>query len=72
MIIDTAASDELLAAAAWYDDQDEGLGGEFLGAVEDVLLRIAEAPMSYPRDRFDDRARRALVARFPYAVVFVM
>jgi len=68
MIIETEASDELLAAAVWYDDQHEGLGGEFLGAVDAVLLRVAEEPMSFMRDR----ARRALVPRFPYAIVFVM
>jgi hypothetical protein len=58
----------LLAGAQWYDDQREGLGGELLEAADAALLRVEEAPMSFPRDRFDDRARRALVSRFPYAV----
>jgi hypothetical protein len=72
MIIEPEAQEELLVAAEWYDDQREGLGGELLEAVDAALLRVEEAPMSFPRDRFDDRARRALVSRFPYAVVFVV
>jgi hypothetical protein len=72
MIIEPEAQDELFAAAAWYDDQREGLGGELLDAVDEALVRIGERPTSFARDRFDDRARRALVSRFPYAVVFVM
>jgi plasmid stabilization system protein ParE len=72
MILEPEAREELLAAATWYDDQRVGLGDEFLNAIDEVLERIAAAPFSYPRDRFDERARRALVGRFPYAVVFVV
>jgi hypothetical protein len=72
MIIEPDAQKELLAAAEWYDDQREGLGEELLKAVDAALLRVDEAPMSFPTDRFDDRARRALMSRFPYAVVFVL
>ena len=72
MIVDDAARDELLAAALWYDDQREGLGSALLTLIDQVLARIAAAPESFPRDRFDARARCALVPRFPYAVVFVV
>jgi hypothetical protein len=72
MIVEDEARDELFAAAAWYEDQRRGLGDEFLEAIDEVLDRVAAAPLSYPKDRFDERARRALVARFPFAVVFVL
>ena len=72
MIVESAASDALLAAADWYDDQRPGLGDELLDAIGELLERIAAAPQSYPPDRFDHRARRALVGRFPCAVVFVV
>jgi toxin ParE1/3/4 len=72
MILEPEAAEELLAAATWYDDQRAGLGDEFLSAIDEVLERVAVAPLSYPRDRFDERARRGLVARFPYSVVFVV
>ena len=65
MILEPEAGEELLAAATWYDDQRPGLGDEFLSAMDEVLERVAAAPLSYPRDRFDERARRALVERFP-------
>lgn len=71
MIVETEAREELFAAVLWYDEQREGLGSEFLDAIEAVLARITEAPLSFPRDAFDNRARRALVPRFPYAIVFV-
>jgi toxin ParE1/3/4 len=72
MIIEREAREELLAAAAWYDDQRAGLSDEFLEAVDEILARVAAEPLSFPRDRFDERARRALVTRFPFAAVFVV
>ncbi len=72
MIVEPEASEELFAAAAWYDDQRPGLGDEFLSAIDEVLRHVALAPLSYSRDPFDERARRALVTRFPFAVVFVV
>ena len=72
MIVEPEAGEDLLAAAAWYEDQRAGLGDELLSAIDEILERVAAAPLSYPRDRFDERTRRALVARFPYSVVFVV
>ena len=64
MIVEIDAREELLAAVIWYEDQREGLGVEFLAAVDNALARVGEAPDSFPQDRFDARAR-ALVSRFP-------
>jgi hypothetical protein len=72
MIIEPEAQKELLVAAEWHDNQREGLGEELLEAVDVALLRVEEAPTSFPTDRFDDRAHRALVSRFPHAIVFVV
>jgi hypothetical protein len=47
MIIEGDARDDLLAAASWYDDQRDGLGTDFLDAVDEVF---AASPL--PRDRF--------------------
>ena len=65
---------ELSAAAAWYESKREGLGTELLNEVEEVLPRIAAMPESFPRllDIPDDlEIRRALLPRFPYALVFL-
>ncbi len=72
MIVELEAREELLAAAGWYEDQRAGLGDELLGAVDAVLVRVASSPAAFPADPFDDRARRALLSRFPYAIVFVL
>lgn len=72
MILEPEALDEVAAAAAWYDDQRTGLGEDLVAALDDVLERIEREPESFPRDRFDERTRRAHLARFPYAAIFVV
>jgi plasmid stabilization system protein ParE len=72
MILEPEARDELLAAADWYEDQRRGLGDEFLDAIDAMVERIAAAPLSFPVDPLDQRARRALVTRFPFAIVFLV
>jgi plasmid stabilization system protein ParE len=72
MIVEPDARDDLLAAADWYEDQRPGLADEFLDAISKLLEHVVAEPLSYPLDRFDQRARRALVTRFPYAIVFVV
>jgi plasmid stabilization system protein ParE len=62
------AERELEEAADWYQNQRDGLGGEFVAAVRAKIDRIVEAPERYP---VVHGARRALVGRFPYAVVYV-
>jgi plasmid stabilization system protein ParE len=61
------AERELEEAADWYESQREGLGGEFIAAVRAKIGRIVEAPERYP---VTQGARRALVGRFPYAIVY--
>src|SRR5512145_3291780 len=68
------ALDELSEAASWYEKRSEGLGAELLDEVEGVLQRIEALPGSFPRllDVPEDlEIRRALLPRFPYALVFI-
>ena len=67
---------ELHEAASWYEARSTGLGSELLDEVEEVLQlqRIEVLPESFPRlsDVPDDlEIRRALLRRFPYALVFI-
>jgi plasmid stabilization system protein ParE len=62
------AEQELEEAADWYESQRDGLGGEFVAAVRAMIVRFLEAPERFP---IVHGARRALVGRFPYAVVYV-
>jgi len=66
---------ELEDAARWYETQVEGLGEQFLHVVEQTLELIAGRPSigpSWTSPRFEESAsvRRAVLARFPYVVVY--
>ena len=68
------AIDELLEAAVWYRARRPGLESEFLAEVDRVLPLIGSSPASFPRllDLPEDLViRRALLPRFPYAVIFM-
>jgi plasmid stabilization system protein ParE len=65
---------ELRSAALWYEERREGLGVEFIAAVDGALLKITKAPKSFPRWVGTETApaviRKASVARFPYVIAF--
>lgn len=51
-----------------YEEQTEGLGGQFLAAVDSVFDAIERYPEMFAR--VHGEVRRALVSRFPYAVFY--
>ena len=53
-------------AYQWYESQREGLGEEFLHAVQAAVDSVLENPKMYPVVRRD--TRRALLHRFPYSL----
>ena len=68
------AIDELLEAAVWYRTRRPGLESEFLAEFDRVLPLIGSSPASFPRllDLPADLViRRALLPRFPYAVILM-
>ena len=60
---------EMDDAMGWYQKQKEGLEAEFKDAVDQLLERIAAAPLRFGPVRGE--IRRALLRRFPYAIHFV-
>jgi plasmid stabilization system protein ParE len=59
---------DLADAFAYYEEQVEGLGNDFLSAVEstfDAIERYPEMFASVHRE-----VRRAVISRFPYAVFY--
>ena len=67
--------DELAEAVLWYEARRHGLGSEFLDEVQATLPFIGGRPRSFPRLQDVDATleiRRALLARFPYALVFLV
>ena len=59
---------DLAGAYGWYEQQRTGLGEEFLAAVNASFDAIQEYPEMFAR--VDGEIRRAIVARFPYAVFY--
>lgn len=68
------ASDELAEAAVWYEGKREGLGLEFLEAVDgavEFIARFAQAGSPVPLVPKDLPVRRVPVRRFPFHVVYL-
>ncbi len=59
---------DVAAAYLWYEDQNPGLGLDFLRCVEVALLSIERTPRMHPV--MYETYRRALVRRFPYAIFY--
>lgn len=62
------ARTDLQNAREWYEKECPGLGGEFLIAIAEVLVRLEDNPEAFPFYRGE--FRRALTRRFPYKVFF--
>ena len=68
--ISEPASDEFGKAVRWYEARRSGLGGEFFDAVAATLSLIETNPEIGMPSSTDGQTRRALVAKFPYQVVY--
>jgi plasmid stabilization system protein ParE len=68
-----AAEAEFLHAIAEYEKEREGLGDEFRAEVMDTVRQIGRDPLQfslYEGLSKATKARRAIVTRFPYVVIF--
>jgi toxin ParE1/3/4 len=67
--------DELAEAVLWYEARRSGLGEELLDEIDATLPLVGSRPRSFPRLQdvgASHEIRRALLARFPYAIVFLV
>jgi plasmid stabilization system protein ParE len=64
----TLAQQELDDAVAWYNEQADGLGKEFLDELDRAVRRAVVFPMSCPQ--ITSGLRRCLLARFPYGIIY--
>jgi plasmid stabilization system protein ParE len=62
------AAQEIGDAAAWHEDQREGLGVRFLAEVERFLDHIAENP--HACGEVEPGVRRGILRRFPYGIYY--
>jgi plasmid stabilization system protein ParE len=63
-----AAQAEFVEAAAWYEQQREGLGEEFIREIETAIIKASQFHASYPIVSGD--VRRTVIRRFPYCIYF--
>lgn len=70
LILLPEARSDLAEAYGWYELQSQGLGREYVGAVEATLEAIKRTPLIFPVVYCE--YRRALVKRFPFAIFFEM
>jgi hypothetical protein len=61
-------ADEVSDVYEWYENQQQGLGEEFIANFEALIAAIVESPQIFAR--FDDKVRRATLTRFPYNVFY--
>ena len=64
----TEAATDVALARDWYDDKGDGLGDSFIGSLESTVGLIAALPEAFPE--IAAGLRRALLARFPYALYY--
>ena len=68
LVLRPAAAADVEAAYRWYEQQQVGLGDEFLDAVRGTLRAIEMNPAAHAVAHRN--TRRSLVRRFPYAVFY--
>jgi plasmid stabilization system protein ParE len=67
-----AALAEIEHARDWYESRRPGLGAEFVDEVERAVALLEADPTSFARAPESRVARRLLLTRFPYWLVFAL
>ncbi len=62
------AGDEMLAAAAWYDKREPGLGTRFLAMCDQTFEQISKDPLRHPH--VGKGFHRYLMPKFPFSVFY--
>lgn len=68
LVFQAGVRDEIDEAYTWYEDQRQGLGEDFLAAIQVVLDRIESAPEIHAP--IYQAVRHGRLKRFPYAVYY--
>jgi plasmid stabilization system protein ParE len=63
------AHKEYIAAYAWYEEKQKGLGSRFMTSVEKRLQQISNHPEFYSKKQNTD-FREVKVENFPYMIVY--
>jgi toxin ParE1/3/4 len=67
------AKEEMRQSARWYEHKRDGLGDDFLDAVERAFESIEQHPKRFKRvetQNSDREVRRLVLKRFPFLIVY--
>jgi plasmid stabilization system protein ParE len=68
LVYRSGALEDVADAYAWYEEQQTGLGEEFLNELLALEDRVIEAPSARPK--VHEAVRRCLMRRFPYGLYY--
>ncbi|HZZ44225.1 MAG TPA: type II toxin-antitoxin system RelE/ParE family toxin [Tepidisphaeraceae bacterium] len=71
IIIRHEAETDITNAAIWYQEQQPGLGDDFLAEIDAAITAASTNPFHYSRLRRKPEVRRVLTNRFPYRIFFI-
>src|SRR5215207_7525098 len=71
LFVELRARAEIAEAVAWYEARENGLGADFLRAVEHALRIIERDPCQYQIVRKRGQVRRVMLGPFPYGLMYV-
>jgi len=70
LVAEPRADLDVAATFDWYENEEAGLGEDFLDELRAAYDRIVDGPLAYQALR--SGIRRGLLRRFPYAVYFAV
>jgi len=70
IIVRKAAEADMHEAMQWYEQQSQGLGSEYLRAVESCISAISRHPQQYPV--VYNNLRRSLLRKFPFGIFYLV
>lgn len=62
------AQNEIQEAYNWYDEQQEGLGQEFIESITEFCYSLLDFPEKYRK--VEGKTHLAVLPRFPYCIYF--
>ena len=72
VILERAANAEMIEAAQYYDEQQPGLGSDFLDKVDTAVDELASDPLRFRFYRGSKSIRSIRLGRFPYRLLFAV
>ena len=70
LIVKPSAEEDAVKTVSWYNNKSEGLGSEFLLALDAKINAIQRNPNHF--QVVYKNIRRALTSRFPYGIFFIV